>query len=220
MSKKNRSFVMGGAILAVIAVVYFAFFYPPVTGEDAKGTIGAVQKYRAEQITEKDVVLEGEQSTEPTETDQTLSTDQPTLEMQEMVEAMAGVLAALGDAKDFGRGRAEALADAQAALGSYQTALKIAGKEGARERLSALSAVEARIGVVAKTLATYRGAAKSAMSLAKESLDRALRTLAKNERQGRVSRREMSAAVQQMTNAAAAFAKEGKSSERATRAKD
>ncbi|MFQ5798292.1 MAG: hypothetical protein ACE5H0_06310, partial [Bacteroidota bacterium] len=88
MSKRSRSFVIGGALLAVIAVVYFSFFYPPPSGEETAGTIGAVEKYRAPQITEEDVVLEGEQPTEPTETSRTLSTDQPTLDMHQMVEAM------------------------------------------------------------------------------------------------------------------------------------
>jgi hypothetical protein len=38
--------------------VYFSFFYPPVSTSDTEGTIGAVKKYRAEQITEKDIMLD------------------------------------------------------------------------------------------------------------------------------------------------------------------
>ncbi len=55
----KRALIIAGSLIAALAVVYFSFFYPPVSTSDTEGTIGAVKKYRAEQITEKDVVLEG-----------------------------------------------------------------------------------------------------------------------------------------------------------------
>jgi hypothetical protein len=55
----KRGLIIGGSVIVALAVVYFAFFYPPASVRDTEGTIGAVKKYRAEQITEKDVVLEG-----------------------------------------------------------------------------------------------------------------------------------------------------------------
>lgn len=47
------------AILAVGAALYFEGFRPQDATEEAAGTIGAVKKYRAEQIGEQDVVLGG-----------------------------------------------------------------------------------------------------------------------------------------------------------------
>lgn len=58
-SGSKRALIIAGSVIVALAVVYFSFFYPPVSTSDTEGTIGAVKKYRAEQITEKDVVLEG-----------------------------------------------------------------------------------------------------------------------------------------------------------------
>ncbi len=55
-----------GAIVAIVAVVYFALFYPPVDSQDTQGTIGAAKKWRSEQITDQDVKLEGVQASEST----------------------------------------------------------------------------------------------------------------------------------------------------------
>ncbi len=51
--------LIAGALVAIVAVVYFSFFYPPVDSQDTQGTIGAAKKWRSEQITDKDVKLEG-----------------------------------------------------------------------------------------------------------------------------------------------------------------
>ena len=58
MKSRTRNLVIAGALVAVIAIVYFSFFYPPVSGDDTTGTIGKAQKYRAQQMTDKDVVLQ------------------------------------------------------------------------------------------------------------------------------------------------------------------
>jgi hypothetical protein len=58
-SSSKRALIIAGSLIVALAVVYFSFFYPPVSTSDTEGTIGAVKKYRSEQITEKDVVLEG-----------------------------------------------------------------------------------------------------------------------------------------------------------------
>ena len=47
---KNKSLLIGVAVVAVAVIVYFAFFHPPTSREDMEGTIGTVEKYRAEQI--------------------------------------------------------------------------------------------------------------------------------------------------------------------------
>jgi hypothetical protein len=57
--KSRRVLLLGIAGLAIVAVVYFSFFYPPTKNEDVTGTIGAAKKWRSEQITDKDVKLEG-----------------------------------------------------------------------------------------------------------------------------------------------------------------
>jgi hypothetical protein len=60
-SRGPKIALMGGiAILAVVAIIYFSFYYPPAKTEDVSGTIGAARKYRSEQITDKDVKLEGQ----------------------------------------------------------------------------------------------------------------------------------------------------------------
>ena len=62
-SRGPKIALMGGiAVLAIVAIVYFSFFYPPAKTEDVSGTIGAAKKYRSEQITDKDVKLEGQSS--------------------------------------------------------------------------------------------------------------------------------------------------------------
>jgi len=56
-----RKAVLGVVIVvAVLVVVYFGFFFGPQRAERMKGAIGTVDKYRAEQISDEDVVLEGE----------------------------------------------------------------------------------------------------------------------------------------------------------------
>src|SRR5512143_3588020 len=57
-SGSKRTLIIAGSLIVALAVVYFSFFYPPVSTSDTEGTIGAVKKYRAEQITEKDIVLD------------------------------------------------------------------------------------------------------------------------------------------------------------------
>ncbi|RPH35156.1 hypothetical protein EHM92_06720, partial [bacterium] len=49
----RAAILIAGARVAIAAVVYFSFFYPPVDTEDTQGTIGAAKKYRSEQITDK-----------------------------------------------------------------------------------------------------------------------------------------------------------------------
>lgn len=62
-SGSKRALIIAGSLIAALAVVYFSFFYPPVSTSDTEGTIGAVKKYRTEQITEKDIVLDAMAST-------------------------------------------------------------------------------------------------------------------------------------------------------------
>ena len=60
LSGRKGVFTISGIAVAVIAIVYFAFFYPPVPGDNAQGSIGGAKKankYLSEQITDKDVEL-------------------------------------------------------------------------------------------------------------------------------------------------------------------
>jgi hypothetical protein len=61
-SKPRVAILAGTAVIALAAIVYFSFFYPPTPSNEVSGTIGAVKKYRSEQITDKDVTLSSEQS--------------------------------------------------------------------------------------------------------------------------------------------------------------
>ena len=77
--KKNLRLLGVIGVVAAGVIVYFGFFYPPVDGDDLKGAIGTVTKYQNEQITNEDVVLAGEESTD--------WSDDPVA-----VEAMASIL--------------------------------------------------------------------------------------------------------------------------------
>jgi len=57
--KPKTRLLIVGSIVAVVAVVYFSFFYPPVAPDEAQGTIGAAKKYRSQQISEGDVLVGG-----------------------------------------------------------------------------------------------------------------------------------------------------------------
>jgi Mg/Co/Ni transporter MgtE len=59
---RNRLLVGGLVIVAALVIAYFAFVYPPVSKEDTSGAIGVANKYRNEQITDKDVILKDEET--------------------------------------------------------------------------------------------------------------------------------------------------------------
>ncbi|HSQ75922.1 MAG TPA: hypothetical protein VLT13_10215 [Bacteroidota bacterium] len=63
---KKTSWLIGGALLAILAVVYFSFFYPPTPEDEVTGAIGAAKKYRSDQITQGDVTLAGENAASET----------------------------------------------------------------------------------------------------------------------------------------------------------
>ncbi|MFA6957169.1 MAG: hypothetical protein WC538_14970 [Thermoanaerobaculia bacterium] len=60
--KNSQKILIGFAIVAVAIIAIVAVKYPPVESPDAQGSIGAVQKFRDEQIKPADVVLGDEQS--------------------------------------------------------------------------------------------------------------------------------------------------------------
>jgi Mg/Co/Ni transporter MgtE len=59
---KRTPWIIGVAVVAIAVIGYFTFFYPPVEQKDVSGSIGGAKKYRSEQITDKDVKLEGQSS--------------------------------------------------------------------------------------------------------------------------------------------------------------
>jgi hypothetical protein len=77
--KKNRSLLGVIGVVAAGIIIYFGFFYPQPADEDLKATIGTVSKHQNEQITDEDVVLAGEETTN--------WSDDPVV-----VEAMASIL--------------------------------------------------------------------------------------------------------------------------------
>jgi hypothetical protein len=62
MKSRLNPLAIGGIGVAIVAIAYFALYYPPPQDDQAQGTIGNVKKYRSEQINDKDVVVGGEQS--------------------------------------------------------------------------------------------------------------------------------------------------------------
>lgn len=52
-----RSILIGGSILAVVVIGYFALFYPPKGSQDMEGTIGKAERYRSEQMASADIAL-------------------------------------------------------------------------------------------------------------------------------------------------------------------
>ena len=58
-SRRTRFIILGGALIAVVAVIgYFSKVWPP-KGQDVAGSIGVAERYRSEQIKNEDVVLDG-----------------------------------------------------------------------------------------------------------------------------------------------------------------
>ncbi|NOQ98285.1 MAG: hypothetical protein GQ561_08985, partial [Calditrichae bacterium] len=56
-SRQRSAVLIAGSTIVAVLILYLAFFYPwPGEGE-VKGTIGAVEKYRSDQISEEDVIL-------------------------------------------------------------------------------------------------------------------------------------------------------------------
>ena len=59
-NKSTRNWIIAGAIIVIAIVAVLGLFYPRPQGGQVAGTIGGVQKaerYRSEQITDKDVIL-------------------------------------------------------------------------------------------------------------------------------------------------------------------
>lgn len=77
--KNNRSLLGIIGIIAAAVVIYFGFFNSAPSGDDLQATIGTVAKHQNEQISDEDVVLAGEETTD--------WSDDPVV-----VEAMASIL--------------------------------------------------------------------------------------------------------------------------------
>jgi len=76
---RNRSLLGVIGVVAAAVIIYFGFFYPQPGTDDLSATIGTVAKHQNEQITNEDVVLAGEETTD--------WSDDPVV-----VEAMASIL--------------------------------------------------------------------------------------------------------------------------------
>lgn len=77
--KNNRSLLGVIGIIAAAVIIYFGFFNTQPAGEDLQATIGTVAKHQNEQISNEDVVLAGEETSD--------WSDDPVV-----VEAMASIL--------------------------------------------------------------------------------------------------------------------------------
>jgi len=77
--KNNRSLLGVIGVIAAAVIIYFGFFNTQPAGEDLQATIGTVAKHQNEQISDEDVVLAGEETSD--------WSDDPVV-----VEAMASIL--------------------------------------------------------------------------------------------------------------------------------
>ena len=60
MTSKSRTMLVTASLVVIVVVGFFAIYSRNnPTGEATTGAIGTVEKYRSEQITPEDVVLEG-----------------------------------------------------------------------------------------------------------------------------------------------------------------
>ena len=62
---RNKSLI-GGILLAVVAIMYVAFLYPWPSTPQTEGTIGVAKKYHSDQISDKDVKLDGQNADQST----------------------------------------------------------------------------------------------------------------------------------------------------------
>ena len=57
---RYKGLLTGFAVVAILALAYFSFVYTPPSRDDVKGTIGAAERYRGDQIDQADVRLSGQ----------------------------------------------------------------------------------------------------------------------------------------------------------------
>ena len=157
--RPKKAVMLTGAALALIVVVYFVFFFPPTPAEDARGAIGAAEKYRSEQITDSDVIL-GEYSTAGSEIDFSDLANAETMgELQRAAASFAATVKVL---------ERQASLD-KAAVAEFQRAAAALERTAKYARTAALSRAFA-VEVMQRT----QSAEKNALdAMAKPSLDRA-----------------------------------------------
>lgn len=70
---RGKLFIFGGVLIAAVAIVIIAMTSYPPSEDDVSGTIGAAKKYRAEQISEADVLLDNPEMQELLQNDEILA---------------------------------------------------------------------------------------------------------------------------------------------------
>ncbi len=145
--KLNRriKFLLGFGGLAVVLLVVFNMWYPPVNDDAATGAVGAVKKHRQQQIAAQDVVLGDEASRKQ---EQILYADYledaATLENVSAELAMALRNRGAQDA-DLGSMRAT-LAAAGKSLDAQSSKLEAQALASARSALESMNAILVRLG--------------------------------------------------------------------------
>jgi hypothetical protein len=178
--------MIAGSVVAIVAVVYFSFYYPPAPADDAQGTIGAAQKYRSEQITDKDVVI-GSASTSPF-AEQIMADANTMQELGRTVSALGKTSADFGAKAGLDRTIAADLGRASVALERAVTLGKTAGlqKTIAADLLertksldkNAAAAMDAKAGLDKNAAADLqRAAGAMELNAAAVSLDMTARSL-------------------------------------------
>ena len=62
MSGRNRSLLGVFAVVAIVAIGYFSFFYTPPQEDGLEGAIGTADRHRADQLSSEDVHLKGQKA--------------------------------------------------------------------------------------------------------------------------------------------------------------
>jgi hypothetical protein len=115
-SGPKRSLLIGAAVLAICAVVYFSYYTSSPGVDNASGTIGAAKKYRSGQIAESDVKL-AEAGTHTAVTVKDPADENAATELRSTAAALGITARDLGAQQSFDRTAAADLARAAAELG-------------------------------------------------------------------------------------------------------
>mgnify|MGYP001828851562 CR=1 FL=1 len=181
MATKKTGVLVGIAAIAVIGVAAVLYFsqWPPAE-EDATGAIGAAERYRAEQITDEDVILDIPGQEQLAEAVFEVLTDEQKAELIGRVSEAerAGYYARFGDSNAFARMNARqqgsyVLALDRAAQERIASALRFEQADLARMELSLLAKGVADLDAKTRDLAFSRFEVNEATFQRMDTLQRA-----------------------------------------------
>jgi len=145
--KQKRTLLIGGAMLAICAVMYFSYHTSSPSIGDTSGTIGAAKKYRPEQITGRDVRL-SERQEGGIPIIQNTADDVAAAELRSTASALAKTAQDLAAKAGFDRTIAADLARTAAELG--KTAQAVLDRQSAMEK-SVMDDLQSQVSTLEKS---------------------------------------------------------------------